>query len=191
VVGLAIFHQYFLDAFFISAFYKMILNRKITLKDMESVDSELHNSLQWTLDNDITDVLDCTFSTENDVFGQKVTVDLKPGGRDIQVTEENKAEYVQLLSEWRIFRRVETQFRVFQDGFFEVVPRDLINVFDERELELLIGGISEIDVTDWKRYTDYKGYSDKDQVIEWFWKVSLCEFYMGRGVRGVCSMVRW
>ena len=45
-------------------------------------------------DNDITDVLDLTFSTDDDRFGEVVTVDLKPGGSEIEVTEENKKEYV-------------------------------------------------------------------------------------------------
>lgn len=45
-------------------------------------------------DNDITDILELTFSTDDDRFGEVVTVDLKPGGRDIEVTEENKKEYV-------------------------------------------------------------------------------------------------
>ncbi|KAJ1561565.1 NEDD4 E3 ubiquitin-protein ligase [Nowakowskiella sp. JEL0078] len=49
VVGLAIFHQRFLDAFFITAFYKRILDIKIALKDMESVDADVHRNLQWTL----------------------------------------------------------------------------------------------------------------------------------------------
>jgi E3 ubiquitin-protein ligase NEDD4 len=49
VVGLAVFHQRFLDAFFVTAFYKLILKKSITLKDMESVDADLHRSLQWTL----------------------------------------------------------------------------------------------------------------------------------------------
>jgi len=46
----------------------------------------------------------------------------------------------------------------------------LIAVFDERELELLIGGIAEIDVDDWKKHTDYRGYTESDEVILWFWK---------------------
>lgn len=49
VVGLAIFHRRFLDAFFISAFYKMILKKKITLQDMEGVDADFHRNLQWTM----------------------------------------------------------------------------------------------------------------------------------------------
>lgn len=43
-------------------------------------------------------------------------------------------------------------------------------VFDERELELLIGGMSEIDVDDWMKHTDYRGYQQGDEVVQWFWK---------------------
>lgn len=46
-----------------------------------------------------------------------------------------------------------------------------MNVFDERELELLIGGIADIDVDDWKKHTDYRGYQESDEVIQNFWKI--------------------
>ena len=46
-------------------------------------------------------------------------------------------------------------------------------MFDERELELLIGGIADIDVDDWKKHTDYRGYTEADEVIVNFWKVNL------------------
>ena len=59
-----------------------------------------------------------------------------------------------LITEWRIQKRVEEQF----------------NVFDERELELLIGGIADIDIEDWKKHTDYRGYTENDEVIQNFWK---------------------
>jgi E3 ubiquitin-protein ligase NEDD4 len=45
-------------------------------------------------ENDITDVLDLTFSTDDDRFGEVVTVDLIPDGQNIEVTEDNKKEYV-------------------------------------------------------------------------------------------------
>ncbi|CEG67328.1 Putative E3 ubiquitin-protein ligase [Rhizopus microsporus] len=170
VVGLAIFHRRFLDAFFIVSFYKMILNKKILVADMESVDAEFFRSLTWILENDITDVLDLAFSTDDDRFGEVVTVDLIPNGQNIEVTEENKKEYVNLITEWRIHKRVEEQFRAFKEGFNQLIPQELINVFDERELELLIGGIAEIDVDDWKKHTDYRGYTEQDDVIQWFWK---------------------
>lgn len=170
VAGLAVFHRRFLDAFFISAFYKMILRKKVVLTDMEGVDAEFYRNLEWTLNNDITDILELTFSVEDDQFGEIVTVDLKPGGRDIAVTNDNKREYVELVTEWKISRRVDEQFTAFLSGFNELIPQELVNVFDERELELLIGGISEIDVDDWKKHTDYRGYTESDEVIQWFWK---------------------
>lgn len=75
-----------------------------------------------------------------------------------------------LITEWRIHKRVEEQFKAFKEGFNQLIPQDLVNVFDERELELLIGGIAEIDVDDWKKHTDYRGYTEQDDVIQWFWK---------------------
>ena len=97
VVGLAIFHRRFLDAFFIGAFYKMILKKKVALIDMEGVDAEFHRTLTWTMENDITDVIYSTFSVDDERFGEKVVVDLKEGGRDIEVTNENKKEYVEYV----------------------------------------------------------------------------------------------
>ncbi|KAG0144899.1 hypothetical protein CROQUDRAFT_659317 [Cronartium quercuum f. sp. fusiforme G11] len=170
VLALAIFHRRFLDAYFITSFYKMILKKRIALADMESVDAEIFRSLSWMLDNDITDVIENTFSVEDEKFGEVVTIDLKEEGRDIPVTEDNKKEYIDLITQWRIERRVADQFKAFLTGFNELIPQELINVFDERELELLIGGMSDIDVDDWIKHTDYRGYQQDDQVIKWFWQ---------------------
>ncbi|CAI4404109.1 BAQ_1a_G0015850.mRNA.1.CDS.1 [Saccharomyces cerevisiae] len=170
VVGLGVFHRRFLDAFFVGALYKMMLRKKVVLQDMEGVDAEVYNSLNWMLENSIDGVLDLTFSADDERFGEVVTVDLKPDGRNIEVTDGNKKEYVELYTQWRIVDRVQEQFKAFMDGFNELIPEDLVTVFDERELELLIGGIAEIDIEDWKKHTDYRGYQESDEVIQWFWK---------------------
>ena len=99
-----------------------------------------------TSDNDITDIIDETFMTTEERFGEMVTVELRPGGADVAVTDDNKKEYVDAVVEYRISKRVKEQFEAFMSGFSELIPQDLITVFDERELELLIGGMSEIDV---------------------------------------------
>lgn len=39
---------------------------------------------------------------EREAFGAYEEVELKSGGKDIAVTEENKREYVDLLAEWRL-----------------------------------------------------------------------------------------
>ena len=46
-------------------------------------------------ENDIEGVIEPTFSTEDESFGEIQTIDLKPNGRNIEVTNENKKEYIE------------------------------------------------------------------------------------------------
>uniref|UniRef100_A0A667WW50 HECT-type E3 ubiquitin transferase n=1 Tax=Myripristis murdjan TaxID=586833 RepID=A0A667WW50_9TELE len=173
VAGMAVYHSKLLDAFFIRPFYKMMLQKPITLQDMESVDSEYFNSLMWILENDPTD-LDLRFTIDEELFGQTHQHELKPGGTEIVVTDENKKEYIHLVIQWRFVNRIQKQMTAFKDGFFELIPRDLIKIFDENELELLMCGLGDVDVNDWRENTKYKnGYCANQPVIQWFWKTVL------------------
>jgi E3 ubiquitin-protein ligase NEDD4 len=40
--------------------------------------------------------------------------------------------------EYRVHKRVKEQFDAFMVGFSELIPQELINVFDERELEVRV-----------------------------------------------------
>ncbi|XP_053318908.1 E3 ubiquitin-protein ligase NEDD4 isoform X2 [Spea bombifrons] len=173
VAGMAVYHGKLLDGFFIRPFYKMMLQKAITLNDMESVDSEYYNSLQWILENDPTE-LDLRFTVDEELFGQTRQHDLKPGGSDIVVTNKNKKEYIHLVIQWRFVNRVQKQMAAFKEGFFELIPQDLIKIFDENELELLMCGLGDVDVNDWREHSKYKnGYASGHQVIQWFWKAVL------------------
>ncbi|XP_043836308.1 E3 ubiquitin-protein ligase NEDD4-like isoform X3 [Dromiciops gliroides] len=173
VAGLAVFHGKLLDGFFIRPFYKMMLGKQITLNDMESVDSEYYNSLKWILENDPTE-LDLMFCIDEENFGQTYQVDLKPNGSEIMVTNENKREYIDLVIQWRFVNRVQKQMNAFLEGFTELLPIDLIKIFDENELELLMCGLGDVDVNDWRQHAIYKnGYCPNHPVIQWFWKAVL------------------
>ncbi|XP_060917929.1 E3 ubiquitin-protein ligase NEDD4-like isoform X3 [Labrus mixtus] len=173
VAGMAVFHGKLLDGFFIRPFYKMMLGKQISLKDMESVDSEYYNSLKWILENDPTE-LDLRFCIDEDNFGQTYQVDLKPSGSDMVVTNDNKKEYIDLVIQWRFVNRVQKQMNAFLEGFTELIIVDLIKIFDENELELLMCGLGDVDVNDWRQHTVYKnGYCPNHPVIQWFWKVVL------------------
>ncbi|CAL8317662.1 unnamed protein product [Lota lota] len=173
VAGMAVFHGKLLDGFFIRPFYKMMLGKQISLKDMESVDSEYYNSLKWILENDPTE-LDLRFCIDEDNFGQTYQVDLKPSGSDMVVTNDNKKEYIDLVIQWRFVNRVQKQMNAFLEGFTELIVVDLIKIFDENELELLMCGLGDVDVNDWRQHTVYKnGYCPNHPVIQWFWKVVL------------------
>ncbi|XP_036049834.1 E3 ubiquitin-protein ligase NEDD4 isoform X3 [Onychomys torridus] len=173
VAGMAVYHGKLLDGFFIRPFYKMMLQKMITLHDMESVDSEYYSSLRWILENDPTE-LDLRFIIDEELFGQTHQHELKTGGSEIVVTNKNKKEYIYLVIQWRFVNRIQKQMAAFKEGFFELIPQDLIKIFDENELELLMCGLGDVDVSDWKDHTKYKnGYSANHQVIQWFWKAVL------------------
>ncbi|XP_036755643.2 E3 ubiquitin-protein ligase SMURF2 isoform X4 [Manis pentadactyla] len=137
IMGMAVFHGHYIDGGFTLPFYKQLLGKSITLDDMELVDPDLHNSLVWILENDITGVLDHTFCVEHNAYGEIIQHELKPNGKSIPVTEENKKEYVRLYVNWRFLRGIEAQFLALQKGFNEVIPQHLLKTFDEKELEFL------------------------------------------------------
>lgn len=149
VIGKAIYDGRLLDCYFTRSFYKFMLGIEVDYKDMEAIDPEFHKSLEWILNNDITDVLDLTFIYEVDDFGRQKVVELKPGGKNLVVTEENKHEYVKLIVQQRLVVAIKEQITAFLSGFHEVIPKDLIKIFNEQELELLISGLPDIDIDDW------------------------------------------
>ncbi|XP_013870745.1 E3 ubiquitin-protein ligase HECW1 isoform X2 [Austrofundulus limnaeus] len=170
ILGLALIHQYLLDAFFTRPFYKALLRLATDLSDLEYLDEEFHQSLQWMKDNDITDILDLTFTVNEEVFGQVTERELKSGGSHLQVTEKNKKDYIERMAKWRVERGVVQQTEALVRGFYEVVDSRLVSVFDARELELVIAGTVEIDLSDWRSNTEYRGgYHDGHIVMRWFW----------------------
>jgi E3 ubiquitin-protein ligase NEDD4 len=171
VVGMAIFHTQYLDISFTVPLYKGLLGKKPDFNDLESDDPQLYKNFKWILENEITEDYGLTFSKdEEDCFGVKQSIELKPDGENIPVTEENKQEYINLMIEHSINTGVEEQLKVFRNGLYEIIPDDLLKIFDERELELLIGGINKIDVDDWQNNTDYRSYKKDDKTVVYFWK---------------------
>lgn len=208
-IGKAIYDGCFLDCHFSRAVYKKILDRSVSLKDMENLDLEYFKSLMWMLENDITDIITEDFSVETDDYGEHKIIDLVPNGRNIPVDETNKHEYVRLVVEYRLQTSVNEQMQNFITGFHEIIPRDLVSIFDEQELELLVSGLPDIDVQDWQNNTNYSNYSASSEQIQWFWRAvksfdneeraKLLQFSTGtskvplngfkdlRGANGVCK----
>ncbi|KAJ6439602.1 TOM1 protein [Purpureocillium lavendulum] len=170
IIGKALYEGRLLDCFFSRAVYKRILGKSVSVKDMESFDPDYYKSLCWMLDNDITDIITETFSVEDDEFGVTNVVDLVPNGREISVTEENKQEYVRLVVDHKLLSSVKEQMENFLKGFHEIIPANLISIFSEQELELLISGLPDIDIDDWKSNTEYQNYTPSSQQIQWFWR---------------------
>ncbi|XP_043960683.1 NEDD4-like E3 ubiquitin-protein ligase WWP1 [Gambusia affinis] len=171
-IAMALFHGKFIDTGFSLPFYKRMLNKKLILKDLESIDPEFYNSLIWIRDNNIEECgLEMYFSVDMEILGKISSHDLKPDGVNILVTEENKEEYISLMAEWRFSRGVEGQTKAFLDGFNEVVPLQWLQYFDEKELEVMLCGMQEVDLQDWQRNTVYRHYTRNSKQIIWFWQL--------------------
>ncbi|KAF8906522.1 hypothetical protein CPB84DRAFT_1675694 [Gymnopilus junonius] len=169
VIGKAIYDGRLLDAYFARSLYRQLLGKPVDYRDVEWVDPEYYNSLCWILENDPT-ALDLTFSVEADEFGVNRIVPLKEGGESIPVTQENKREFVQLSAQYRLYSSIKDQIENLSTGFYEIIPKDLIAIFNEQELELLISGTPDIDVDEWRAATEYNGYTSSDPNIVWWWR---------------------
>lgn len=125
-----------------------------------------------------------------------MTFELKPNGADIAVNDENKEEYLQLRLRNRMLDSIKPQLEMFLTGFYEVLPPELLCVFDYQELELLMCGVPDLDVKDWIKHTEYLGIYNRPlkemhRVVKWFWeeveemtaeeRVRLLQFVTGSG----------
>lgn len=95
--------------------------------------------------------------------------ELKPGGAQIIVTEENKAEYIQLLCEAYLCGDIRRELQCLLQGFWLLFPRELLRQckVTPRELSILISGIANLDPEEWRRHSDSQRGG---QVNEWFWQ---------------------
>lgn len=162
------------DVHFTKSFYKHLLGMPVTFDDLESFDEEYYKGLMALLESPLNEIQmnGCyTFSTELSIFGSSEVVDLIPNGRYVEVTDDNKVDYVRLIANHRLSSSFRKQIDAFLAGFYSILPPELLTLFDASELELLICGLPEIDIEDLYSHTTYEGYRQGDKTIQNLWKV--------------------
>eukprot|EP01087_Luapelamoeba_hula_P018001 TRINITY_DN5737_c0_g1_i6.p1 TRINITY_DN5737_c0_g1~~TRINITY_DN5737_c0_g1_i6.p1 ORF type:complete len:3934 (-),score=815.66 TRINITY_DN5737_c0_g1_i6:63-11864(-) len=172
IVGKALFDGHYLPCHFTASFYKHMLGIPLVISDLEAFDPEYYRHLKWMLEteSDVSE-LEQSFVLDVEEWGMMKHIELVPGGRGIAVTNENRREYVSLVVQQKLTIAIQKQIAAFLEGFHEVIPKDLIAIFTEKDLELLISGMPEIDVESLRAATDYgSGYTEADPLIQWFWK---------------------
>ncbi|XP_022080949.1 E3 ubiquitin-protein ligase HUWE1-like [Acanthaster planci] len=171
IIAKAIYDNKLLDCYFSRSYYKHILGKPVKYTDMESEDYSFYQGLVFLLEHSVTELgYELTFSTEIEEFGVTEIRDLKPNGRNIPVTAENKLEYVHLVCQMKMTGAIRKQLDSFLEGFYDIIPKRLISIFNEQELELLISGLPTIDVDDLKANTEYHKYQANSLQIQWFWR---------------------
>jgi len=162
--------------------YKHILGWPVTFGDLENVDSELYANLKSLMEmpEDEVEYIGYDFTATEEVLGVKKVVELVENGANIDLTGENRAEYLEAYLRYAMLDRIELQVTELLLGFYDVVPETLLTVFDFQELELTLCGLPHIDMDDWKLHTVYTGIFDQDRennvVCRWFWDVVRNDF---------------
>ena len=96
----------------------------------------------------------------------------KAGGRNMDVTNENKHEYVEGMIDFSMSGKFKHQLDAFLKGFYEIVPRSEVSCFSVAELKLLMNGREEIVVSTLAASSRYDGGLDEgSDIVVWLWKV--------------------
>jgi E3 ubiquitin-protein ligase HUWE1 len=171
IVARAMIESVPIDAHMTTAFLKQILGRRPTLRDLEEIDPGLYNSLLWLQQNSIGDDQPLYFSAGVDEITAR-EIELRPNGLEIQVTDENKHEYVARMVENMLHDRCRDQIAAFLDGFYSLVPLEEIKLFEPSDLDLVICGLPEINVDDLRQNCELViPYRPDHPVIVMFFKV--------------------
>lgn len=157
---------------------------RANINDLRDFDESLYQGL-LKLKNypgDVEDFsLDFTITDEVTLHGspaQTITRELLPNGANIAVTNENRPLYVSYVARHRLQVQPFQQTQAFLRGLSEIINPSWLSMFNQSELQTLIGGdSSEIDVEDLRQNTQYAGVyqigddGEEHPTIKLFWKV--------------------
>jgi hypothetical protein len=133
---------------------------------------ELYKSkIKYILDNNVDD-LQLTFTQEEETSpGVRKSLDLCSKGSHKLVNEKNKQEYIYRLARFLLVERVSKQTDALLEGLHSIIPVEILEMFEEGELELLLHGIREYNVEDLKLNYATVGYESYRflTVLSWFW----------------------
>ena len=176
-VGLAVYNGVFLDVSFPMALYKKLLSLPVGFEDVAGLSPTVQHSLTQLLSyqpsyaTEIEDMFALTFSATVSSFGTTTEVDLVPNGKDREVTEANRREYVEVYTDYMLNTSVERGFDAFRQGFLMLTGGAALPLFRPEELEAMVMGTPHLDFQALRKACKYEGFGPDDQVIQWLWQV--------------------
>eukprot|EP00605_Chrysophyceae_sp_TOSAG23-4_P001172 GSChrysophyteH1.ASY1.ANO1.1280.1 assembled CDS len=178
LLGKAVYDRQLVDVPMSTLLLKHMLGQNLQAKgnhpQIKDLDSDMYMSLKWMAKNEITDVLYEKFSVG--IIERKVA--LCAGGENMDVTEENKDEYIKLLIEWKTHYAVNHHLEPFLTGFHELVPLHALREcsIETNELSLLLNGKESVDVDELRAYCIYQGatesspWDEETEIVVWLWQ---------------------
>ncbi|KAM6092253.1 putative E3 ubiquitin-protein ligase HECTD2 [Theristicus caerulescens] len=189
LMGLAVYNSITLDIRFPPCCYKKLLSPPIVpcdhntlvgicdvaLDDLFQIMPELAHGLSELLsyEGNVEEDFYSTFQVFQEEFGVIKSYNLKPNGDKIPVTNQNRKEYVQLYVDFLLNKSIYKQFAAFYYGFHSVCASYALLLLRPEEVEILVCGSPELDMSALQRSTQYEGYQKTDLTIRYFWDVVL------------------
>lgn len=179
MLGKAVYEGIVVDVPFASFFLSQVSGQTAQVlyscvDELPSLDPALYRSLSYVkhYEGDVSD-LDLTFSVDEDSMGKIVTHELVPGGKAVQVTNENKINYIHLMAHFRMHVQIKEQTSAFIKGFRSIINPDWLTLFSTPELQRLISGDNvPLDLKDLRKNCQYYGgFHDSHRVIGWLWDI--------------------
>uniref|UniRef100_A0AAZ3SF40 HECT-type E3 ubiquitin transferase n=1 Tax=Oncorhynchus tshawytscha TaxID=74940 RepID=A0AAZ3SF40_ONCTS len=189
LMGLAVYNSITLDISFPPCVYKKLLTPPVvpcdldlpvgmatlTLDDLQQVMPDLSHGLAELLsyEGNVEEDFCTTFQVSQEELGVIKSYNLKPGGDKIPVTNQNRKEYVQLYVDFLLNKSIYRQFTTFYYGFHSVCASDALMLLRPEEVEILVCGSPNLDMSSLQKAAQYEGYSKTDPTIRAFWDVVL------------------
>nr|CAD7573251.1 unnamed protein product [Timema californicum] len=175
ILGKALYENLLVELPFADFFLSKLVGEHsdVDIHHLASLDPVIYRNLLFlkTYEGDVAD-LGLDFTVMNDELGETRVEELKPGGANIQVTNINRIEYIHLMADYKLNRQMRAQCNAFKQGLANVVPVEWLQMFNNRELQVLISGAQiPVAVEDLKQHTNYAGgYASDHPTIKVFWK---------------------
>ncbi|QRW00494.1 HECT-domain (ubiquitin-transferase) [Ceratobasidium sp. AG-Ba] len=169
VLGKALYEGILVDIAFAPFFLA-----KSYIDDLASLDPELYQGLMFLKNyKGNPEELSLNFTVTDEYFGELVVTNLVPGGADRPVTAENKFAYILMVAHHRLKTQIRKQSDAFMEGLTDIINPKWLRMFNQKELQMLIGGTADpIDLDDLRANVVYGGlYDESHEVIRMFWKV--------------------
>ncbi|KAI8140679.1 hypothetical protein BJV82DRAFT_622100 [Fennellomyces sp. T-0311] len=172
IIGKAVYEGILLDVGFAEFFLKKALGGINYLDDLPSLDPELYNGLiaVKNFQGDVED-LSLDFSLTDNEYGKARTVELIQNGSNVPVTNTNRIHYVYRVANYRLNVQIAKQSRAFFKGLSTIVDIKWLRMFNQAELQILLGGASvPIDLEDLRAHVVYSGFTEQDETVQNLWK---------------------
>ncbi|KAG4078397.1 hypothetical protein HA402_013107 [Bradysia odoriphaga] len=182
LIGLCLLQNELFPLFLQRHVLKYILGRTIRFHDLAFFDPVVFESLRQLVTdstgNAASVLSDLELNFEISLLPEEggSSVELVPGGRDIQVNESNLYDYVRMYANYRLIKTQEKALEALRLGVFDVLPSGALESLTGEDLRLLLNGVGDIHVGTLISYTTFNDESSEsgDKLLKfkrWLWSI--------------------